>query len=167
MVDEMKVRKITSCVLVCRQALVLQSYSSVSVKVLAEVMCSDSHLPLQMGWGCWRVVRKFKVEMPARGSGVCPDLPAHTLTLGSGWKWFGLLCRWSFWLCVLRKKFKTRSGDTVRLIDLLEEGLKRAMDKLKDKERDKVLVTNCLSFLRTSQICSLPYDFHILDVNQV
>lgn len=39
---------------------------------------------------------------------------------------------------VFRKKFKTRSGDTVRLMDLLEEGLKRAMDKLKDKERDKV-----------------------------
>ncbi|XP_069826779.1 arginine--tRNA ligase, cytoplasmic isoform X2 [Dendropsophus ebraccatus] len=38
-----------------------------------------------------------------------------------------------------KKKFKTRSGDTVRLIDLLEEGLKRSMDKLKDKERDKVL----------------------------
>lgn len=51
---------------------------------------------------------------------------------------FFLLHRWSFCLCVFRKKFKTRSGDTVRLIDLLEEGLKRAMDKLKDKERDKV-----------------------------
>lgn len=38
-----------------------------------------------------------------------------------------------------KKKFKTRSGDTVRLIDLLEEGLKRSMDKLKDKERDKAL----------------------------
>ncbi|KAK1159156.1 arginine--tRNA ligase, cytoplasmic-like [Acipenser oxyrinchus oxyrinchus] len=38
-----------------------------------------------------------------------------------------------------KKKFKTRSGDTVRLIDLLDEGLKRSMDKLKDKERDKVL----------------------------
>ncbi|MCI4386309.1 hypothetical protein PGIGA_G00060930 [Pangasianodon gigas] len=38
-----------------------------------------------------------------------------------------------------RKKFKTRSGDTVRLMDLLEEGLKRSMDKLKEKERDKVL----------------------------
>lgn len=37
-----------------------------------------------------------------------------------------------------RKKFKTRSGDTVRLMDLLEEGLKRCMDKLKEKERDKV-----------------------------
>lgn len=37
-----------------------------------------------------------------------------------------------------RKKFKTRSGDTVRLMDLLEEGLKRSMDKLKEKERDKV-----------------------------
>ncbi|KAM9450505.1 arginine--tRNA ligase, cytoplasmic [Clarias gariepinus] len=38
-----------------------------------------------------------------------------------------------------KKKFKTRSGDTVRLMDLLEEGLKRSMDKLKEKERDKVL----------------------------
>lgn len=31
------------------------------------------------------------------------------------------------------------SGDTVRLIDLLDEGLKRALDKLKEKERDKFL----------------------------
>lgn len=37
------------------------------------------------------------------------------------------------------KKFKTRSGDTVKLSDLLDEGLRRAMDKLKEKERDKVL----------------------------
>ncbi|XP_067852207.1 arginine--tRNA ligase, cytoplasmic isoform X3 [Heptranchias perlo] len=38
-----------------------------------------------------------------------------------------------------KKKFKTRSGETVRLIDLLEEGLKRSMDKLLEKEREKVL----------------------------
>ncbi|XP_068600714.1 arginine--tRNA ligase, cytoplasmic [Brachionichthys hirsutus] len=38
-----------------------------------------------------------------------------------------------------KKKFKTRSGDTVRLMDLLEEGLKRSMDKLVEKGRDKVL----------------------------
>ncbi|MCJ8740536.1 hypothetical protein PDJAM_G00060100 [Pangasius djambal] len=44
-----------------------------------------------------------------------------------------------------RKKFKTRSGDTVRLMDLLEEGLKRSMDKLKEKERDKVLTPEELS----------------------
>lgn len=37
------------------------------------------------------------------------------------------------------KKFKTRSGDTVKLTDLLDEGLTRAIDKLKEKERDKVL----------------------------
>lgn len=37
------------------------------------------------------------------------------------------------------KKFKTRSGDTVKLSDLLDEGLRRALDKLKEKERDKVL----------------------------
>ena len=36
-----------------------------------------------------------------------------------------------------RKKFKTRSGDTVRLVDLLDEGLKRAKEKLADKEKDK------------------------------
>lgn len=38
-----------------------------------------------------------------------------------------------------KKKFKTRSGDTVRLIDLITEGLKRAEQKLIDKGRDKVL----------------------------
>ena len=37
-----------------------------------------------------------------------------------------------------RKKFKTRSGDTIRLVDLLDEGLKRALDKLKEKQRDQV-----------------------------
>ena len=37
------------------------------------------------------------------------------------------------------KKFKTRSGDTVRLRDLLDEGLTRSLNKLKEKERDKVL----------------------------
>ncbi|XP_053948877.1 probable arginine--tRNA ligase, cytoplasmic [Anastrepha ludens] len=37
------------------------------------------------------------------------------------------------------KKFKTRSGETVKLSDLLDEGLKRALDKLLEKERDKVL----------------------------
>ena len=36
-----------------------------------------------------------------------------------------------------RKKFKTRSGDTVRLVDLLDEGLRRAKEKLADKEKDK------------------------------
>ncbi|ESO84457.1 hypothetical protein LOTGIDRAFT_196660 [Lottia gigantea] len=38
-----------------------------------------------------------------------------------------------------KKKFKTRSGETVRLVDLLDEGIKRAEAKLKEKERDKVL----------------------------
>ena len=37
-----------------------------------------------------------------------------------------------------KKKFKTRSGDTVRLIDLLDEGLERALSRLREKERDKV-----------------------------
>ncbi len=32
-----------------------------------------------------------------------------------------------------KKKFKTRSGDTVRLRDLLSEGLTRALAKLKEK----------------------------------
>ena len=38
-----------------------------------------------------------------------------------------------------KKKFKTRSGDTVRLVELLDEGLKRSKEKLLEKERDKVL----------------------------
>ncbi|XP_072517868.1 arginine--tRNA ligase, cytoplasmic [Salminus brasiliensis] len=52
-----------------------------------------------------------------------------------------------------KKKFKTRSGDTVRLMDLLEEGLKRSMDKLKEKERDKVLTPEEL----TQAQCAVAY----------
>lgn len=37
-----------------------------------------------------------------------------------------------------RKRLKTRSGDSVKLKDLLEEGLERSMAKLIEKERDKV-----------------------------
>lgn len=40
-----------------------------------------------------------------------------------------------------RKKFKTRSGDTVRLVDLLDEGLQRSEEKLREKERDKALTS--------------------------
>ena len=39
---------------------------------------------------------------------------------------------------VARKRFKTRSGQTVRLRDLLDEGLDRSLARLKEKERDKV-----------------------------
>ena len=38
-----------------------------------------------------------------------------------------------------KKKFKTRSGETVRLKDLINEGLERALAKLVEKGRDKVL----------------------------
>jgi len=38
-----------------------------------------------------------------------------------------------------KKKFKSRSSETVRLVDLLDEGLRRAKEKLIEKERDKVL----------------------------
>lgn len=38
-----------------------------------------------------------------------------------------------------KKKFKTRSGDTVKLLDLLDEGLKRSLDKLKEKGRHNEL----------------------------
>lgn len=48
------------------------------------------------------------------------------------------------------KKFKTRSGDTVKLSDLLDEGLRRALDKLKEKERDKVLTTEELKAAQES-----------------
>jgi arginyl-tRNA synthetase len=37
-----------------------------------------------------------------------------------------------------RKKFKTRSGETVKLQDLLDEGVRRSEEKLRSKEKDKV-----------------------------
>ena len=40
---------------------------------------------------------------------------------------------------VFRKKFKTRSGETVRLVDLLNEGVRRSEQKLIEKGRDKVI----------------------------
>lgn len=39
----------------------------------------------------------------------------------------------------MTRSFFGLSGDTVKLSDLLDEGLTRSMDKLKEKERDKVL----------------------------
>ncbi|KAK7580408.1 hypothetical protein V9T40_001037 [Parthenolecanium corni] len=38
-----------------------------------------------------------------------------------------------------KKKFKTRSGDTVRLANLLDEGVRRATEKLEEKNRHTVL----------------------------
>lgn len=38
-----------------------------------------------------------------------------------------------------KKKFKTRSGESVRLVDLLNEGLERSAQKLKEKGRNEVL----------------------------
>ncbi|XP_044749902.1 arginine--tRNA ligase, cytoplasmic [Coccinella septempunctata] len=49
-----------------------------------------------------------------------------------------------------KKKFKTRSGDTVRLVDLLDEGLRRALDKLKEKDRHSVLTQEELEKAQTS-----------------
>lgn len=37
-----------------------------------------------------------------------------------------------------KKKFRSRSGDNVRLIDLLDEGLERARSKLAEKDRHTV-----------------------------
>merc|ERR1712117_7843 len=49
-----------------------------------------------------------------------------------------------------KKKFKTRSGDTVRLVELLDEGLKRSKDKLLEKEREKVLTEEELLAAQTN-----------------
>lgn len=38
-----------------------------------------------------------------------------------------------------KKKFKTRSGETVKLSELLDEGLQKTLLKLKEKKRDEVL----------------------------
>jgi arginyl-tRNA synthetase len=37
-----------------------------------------------------------------------------------------------------KKKFKTRSGETVRLVDLMNEGIRRSEEKLIERGRDKV-----------------------------
>ncbi|CAB3403496.1 unnamed protein product [Caenorhabditis bovis] len=47
-----------------------------------------------------------------------------------------------------KKKFKTRSGETVRLLDLLSEGVKRATEKLKEKGRDQVMSADELAAAR-------------------
>jgi len=49
-----------------------------------------------------------------------------------------------------KKKFKTRSGDTVKLTDLLDEGLKRSMEKLLEKGREKELSKEELEAAQTS-----------------
>jgi len=49
-----------------------------------------------------------------------------------------------------KKKFKTRSGETVKLADLMEEGMKRSMDKLLEKGRDKELTKEELEAAQTS-----------------
>lgn len=48
------------------------------------------------------------------------------------------------------KKFKTRSGDTVKLSELLDEGIKRAIQKLEEKGRDQVLTPDELKAARES-----------------
>ncbi|VDD87793.1 unnamed protein product [Enterobius vermicularis] len=47
-----------------------------------------------------------------------------------------------------KKKFKTRSGETVKLTDLLNEGVKRATAKLREKEREKVMTQEELDHAR-------------------
>ncbi|ODM95171.1 Arginine--tRNA ligase, cytoplasmic [Orchesella cincta] len=49
-----------------------------------------------------------------------------------------------------KKKFKTRSGDTVKLADLLDEGIKRAGDKLREKGRDKEMTAEEFEAAMTS-----------------
>ena len=47
---------------------------------------------------------------------------------------------------ISRKRLKTRSGKTVRLLDLLDEGMERALLRLMEKKRDQV------SFIRKINI---------------
>lgn len=48
------------------------------------------------------------------------------------------------------KKFKTRSGDTVKLTELLDEGLSRSMDKLVERGRDQALTAEELKAAQES-----------------
>ena len=54
-----------------------------------------------------------------------------------------------------RKKFKTRSGDTVRLKDLLNEGLEHSLARLKEKGRDQVYILLLASPLIQSYLMHL------------
>ncbi|RWS24551.1 arginine--tRNA ligase: cytoplasmic-like isoform X2 [Leptotrombidium deliense] len=70
-----------------------------------------------------------------------------------------------------KKKFKTRSGDTVRLLDLLDEGMQRSLKKLEEKGRDKVLTEDelkaaqhalaigCIKYADLSHDLTLDYQF--------
>ncbi|KAI6172514.1 putative arginine--tRNA ligase, cytoplasmic [Aphelenchoides besseyi] len=49
-----------------------------------------------------------------------------------------------------KKKFKSRSGDTVRLTDLLDEGVQRAAAKLREKGRDQVMTQEELTAAQES-----------------
>ncbi|XP_030836351.1 arginine--tRNA ligase, cytoplasmic-like [Strongylocentrotus purpuratus] len=49
-----------------------------------------------------------------------------------------------------KKKFKTRSGDVVKLVSLLDEGLRRSLETLKEKGRDKVLTAEELKAAQES-----------------
>ena len=49
-----------------------------------------------------------------------------------------------------KKKFKTRSGDTVRLVNLLDEGVKRAQEKLEEKAKEREEIFSNDEIERTS-----------------
>ncbi|XP_063955150.1 arginine--tRNA ligase, cytoplasmic-like [Lytechinus pictus] len=49
-----------------------------------------------------------------------------------------------------KKKFKTRSGDVVKLVELLDEGLRRSLETLKEKGRDEVLTAEELKAAQES-----------------
>ncbi len=53
-----------------------------------------------------------------------------------------------------RKKLKSRSGESIRLRDLLDEGLERSMAKLKEKDRHNVKI-NLFSIFYNSIILKL------------
>lgn len=53
------------------------------------------------------------------------------------------------------KKLKSRSGETIRLRDLLDEGIERSMTKLKEKDRHNVNTIN----KKKSNIHSFLFEF--------
>ena len=57
---------------------------------------------------------------------------------------------------LFRKKFKTRSGETVRLVDLLDEGIRRSEQKLIEKGRKEVS-SLFISYLMCKLCTNNPY----------
>lgn len=82
----------------------------------------------------------------ARKAGLCPettrlDHVGFGVVLGEDKYVTKIVTQWTkleYHLVSNRKRLKTRSGKTILLAELLDEGMERALDTLKKRKRDMV-----------------------------